>query len=166
MSRRPAHKIAHAQCPYGQFNWSDCDAAAAHRWGRCKAEVERKGASEPGECTNWAIGEEGWCGQHYTSRREKELRAAREAERKLQLDAAIDAFIEKASDPGYEWWKNLRTSAESTRGLSGVPVTGVRQAFPKDGVAPPPVPRHDALPRPRRLPHPIRTGKLPHRLAE
>lgn len=115
MSRRPVHKTAHLSCPYGQDNWADCDAAASHRWGRCVALVDAKAG--PHTCTNWAVAEDGWCGQHYISLHEKQMRKAREAARQLQLAERIDAFLLKSSDPDWKWWESLGTSESSTRGL-------------------------------------------------
>lgn len=161
-ARRPAHKLAHAQCPYGQANWADCDAAASHRWGRCKAEVSRKGSSEPGECSNWAVSDDGWCGQHFNALAEKELERARRAERKLQWDKAADEFIAKASDPNWEWWKGLSTSAMSTRGLQGVGAGQPLATHPTFSSAK----ASSAAPRPRKVPHRITLRKPPHRLTE
>lgn len=92
-SRRPAHAKAHAECPYGQSNWADCDSAANHRWGMCKALVQQKKNRDPEECSNWAVGEVGWCGQHYASKIEDEARIGREADRVLQLAAQMDAYF-------------------------------------------------------------------------
>lgn len=95
--RRPPHAKAHAPCPYGQTNWSDCDAAHAHRFGPCKAVV---GDREPEPCSRWATDETGWCSQHYVALMDKERAKAREAERKLQLDAAIDTYLrEQGQEP-------------------------------------------------------------------
>ena len=116
--KRPAHKVAHAACPYGVFNWGDCDAAASHRWGRCVALVEGKG--EPHACTNWAVAEDGWCGQHFIALHEKTIRKAREAERQLQWRINADAFMAKTASPDYNWWSGLATSVEGTRGLAGI----------------------------------------------
>lgn len=118
MTRRPAHKLAHAQCPYGVFNWSDCDAASSHRWGRCTALVDRKAG--PGDCTNWAVAEDGYCGQHFIARYEKDRDAARKAARTLQLNASIDAFLSLTVGNPTQWLERLSTSAASTRGLQGI----------------------------------------------
>jgi hypothetical protein len=153
--RRPAHRLAHAPCPYGVFNWSDCDAASQHRWGRCTVMVDSK--PEPHPCTNWAVAEDGWCGQHYISLHEKRKDAARKAESQLQLAHDIDAFLELAADPNYNWWEGLATAAQGSRGLAGVPVTAVRQAFDVED---------STSRRSRPVEGPPRVRRLPHRLTE
>lgn len=163
MARRPAHKLAHAQCPYGVFNWSDCDAASAHRWGRCKAMVEVKRNEEPRECSNWAISEEGWCGQHYATEQEMAMARARKAEKQLQFEAAFQAFEElKARDP-WHWLKALSTSAEATRGLKGVDPKVVAGPRVERGKPAYETGREAAPPR-RKPPHRITVRKPPHRL--
>jgi hypothetical protein len=139
--RRAAHKLAHAQCPFGASNWSDCDALAAHRWGQCKAMVEDKAGPHP--CTRWAQDEDGYCGQHFLAQHDAEVAQKRAEERQLQLAARIDAFLVKSADPNYKWWEALTPSAESTRGLPGPGSVGVVMEPVK-----------------------ARVRKLPHRLTE
>ena len=98
--RRPPHKTAHVPCPYGQTNWSDCDVAHAHRFGPCRAVV---GDREPEPCSRWAADEDGWCAQHWTALHEKQKQKAREAERKLQLDQRIAAYIEWTREHPSVW---------------------------------------------------------------
>ena len=100
MARRPAHKVAHQPCPYGVFNWADCDYAAAYQWGMCKAMV---GKRDPEPCSNKAIAAEGWCGQHYTSRVEEERRVARIAIGRAQLNSQIDSYMEWRRDHPSVW---------------------------------------------------------------
>lgn len=65
------------------------------RLGKCRALIEDK--KEPRPCTNWAINERGWCGQHYASAVERELREERKAAAKAELLARIDEYI--AAEP-------------------------------------------------------------------
>ena len=89
------------------------------------------GDREPAPCSRWAQDKDGWCGQHYVSLHDAELRVAQEAERQLQLTQAIDAFIAKASDPNWKWYEGLATSAQSTRGLAGIDVPEVERPAPR-----------------------------------
>lgn len=98
--KRPAHKTAHQPCPYGALNWVDCDAAAAHQWGHCKVMV---GDREPSPCTRWAFDAGGYCGQHYVSMKDTELKKAREAQRQLQLQQRIDEYIRWAASHPSVW---------------------------------------------------------------
>lgn len=91
--------------------------------------VEAKG--EPRACTNWAVADDGWCGQHYISLHEKVRIKARDAERTLQLNARIDAFLEKTQRADYDWWSVLGRAADSTRGLQGVTPIVVKVAPPR-----------------------------------
>jgi hypothetical protein len=166
VSRRPAHKLAHATCPYGQSNWAACDKASEHRYGPCKAEVERKGASEPGECSRWAQDEGGYCTQHFIARHETDMRRAREELRQLQLLQTIDAHLAyTAAHPSiWDGEPHLSTAASSTVGLQGVPVTAVRVASPRVEVALPPTAPSNGLPRQRKLPHKLVVRKPPFRV--
>ena len=98
--RRPPHKTAHGlACPYGVFNWADCDAAAEHQWGQCKAMLD----SKPEPCTRWAVAEEGYCGQHYAARIELERRTVRIAIERAALDARIDAYLARVAEHPSIW---------------------------------------------------------------
>ena len=87
---RAPHKVAHAVCPNGAKDWYACDRLEKYRFGQCKAVV---GDKEPTPCSRWAVGEEGWCWQHYSSELERIKRDERSAEAKLQLVQQIDEFI-------------------------------------------------------------------------
>lgn len=104
-ARRAPHKTAHGvNCPYGVFNWADCDAAAEHQWGRCKAIV---GKHEASACTRWAVSDEGYCEQHYVSKVETEKKAARIAIARAELDSRITAYLNwTASHPSV--WDRMR----------------------------------------------------------
>lgn len=54
--------------------------------------------AEPRECSNWAVAEEGWCGQHYASKIEGERRAERIAIKRDAMNARADAYIEWTRD--------------------------------------------------------------------
>lgn len=105
--RRPAHAKAHAPCPYGQFNWSDCDRESSHRWGMCKSLVQKKN-NDPEECSNWAVSEAGLCGQHYASVIERELTAKRIAMAKAAIDVRIEEFMEWTRDHPSVWDRKPR----------------------------------------------------------
>jgi hypothetical protein len=89
-SRRPPHSKAHAVCPYGVFNWGDCDFKASHRFGQCTVMV---GDREPEQCSRFAFDERGWCGQHYASSVERIKKAERIAIAKASLDQRINQYI-------------------------------------------------------------------------
>ena len=88
--RRKAHKLVHAPCPFGQFNWADCDEAAAHQWGKCIAIV---GEREPTPCSRWAMDSDGYCFQHFVSERERVKREELAVATRADLYARIDAHL-------------------------------------------------------------------------
>lgn len=112
---RPQHKRAHAQCPFGQSNWADCDTAAAHQWGQCRAMVD--GKPEPHQCSRWATDDSGWCGQHYASETEAIVKGERAAAARAELQLRISAYLQKVRDDPWFWVERLTPSVESTRGL-------------------------------------------------
>ncbi len=59
--------------------------------GKCKAMLADK--KEPRQCTNWAVDEKGYCGQHYAIEIEKTLKTTREAARKAEMIEKIDAYL-------------------------------------------------------------------------
>lgn len=89
--RRPAHKIAHAECPFGATDWATCEKAQKVAMGQCVALTEKET-----QCTNWAVGrvnDRPHCGQHYASVMEKDRRARIAAERAETLNRTIDAYL-------------------------------------------------------------------------
>lgn len=135
MAARGQHKVAHPVCPHA--SWAACDAAEKVRFGQCKAVV---GDREPTPCTRWAVSEEGWCWQHYASEKERIIREAAQAERKLQLMQKIDAYLEKIARMPSVWdGVRMATAEESTVGLAGVaPGLGVEPSRMVLETAPPP----------------------------
>jgi hypothetical protein len=89
--RRIAHKIAHAKCPWGKTSWAECDSCEARRYGRCRWLVGKK---EPEQCSHWATGPEGTCGQHYAFERDRAIKAERIAIEREAMNARADAYIE------------------------------------------------------------------------
>ena len=67
--------------------------------GKCIAMLAGK---VPRQCTNWALDEKGYCGQHYASEIERVTRAAREAARKAEMIAGIDAYLEAHGQAPHE----------------------------------------------------------------
>jgi hypothetical protein len=114
-ARRPSHKTGHPECPHA--NWADCDSAQKIVFGQCKAVV---GDKEPVPCTRWAVGENGWCWQHYASETEKVKRESRSAEARVELNERIDSYIAMSSEDPWFWLRYLKSADESTRGLAGV----------------------------------------------
>lgn len=156
---RPAHKRVHAPCPNGVFNWSDCDTAVAHQWGKCKALV---GKHDPEQCSNWAVSEVGWCGQHYASAIESEAAAKRIAIERETINERIDSYIEwVAKHPSIhdtQSGRKMTTQAQSTRGLKGITM---EQLMAAGGGLEPPTSRVTADRSTTELPR-----KGPHRLTE
>lgn len=102
---RKAHKLVHGlTCPYGAFNWADCDKAAEHQWGPCQAVV---GKHEPEPCSRWAADDKGYCGQHYVAKVEGERAAERIAIAKAEMDQRIDAYIEWSKEHPSVWDSQL-----------------------------------------------------------
>jgi hypothetical protein len=99
-STRVAHRLAHPACPNGATSWAQCDHLAKYQFGQCKANV---GDREPHPCSRWAVSESGWCGQHYTSELERVKRERLAAEKQLQLDKRINAYLEHVMEHPSIW---------------------------------------------------------------
>lgn len=99
-ARRPAHKAAHPECPYGAENWAECDQRAKEVRGRCVALTEKAT-----ECTNWATDDfedRGYCGQHYGSRVNAALEARRAEVKKAGMLERIDAYLASVGQEPHE----------------------------------------------------------------
>lgn len=59
--------------------------------------VQKNKRAEPYPCRNWAVNERGYCGVHYATEVERELKAERAASARELLLAGIDAWI--AAEP-------------------------------------------------------------------
>jgi hypothetical protein len=91
VAARKAHKAVHDPCPHGATSWAACEQAAKEARGRCTALTERES-----ECTNWATDEhegKGYCGQHYGSRVNASLDAARKARKAAEQVERIEAYL-------------------------------------------------------------------------
>lgn len=88
-------------CPH--LTKKACDQARKEALGKC---VAMTGDREPEPCRNWAVDRydgRGFCGQHYASAVNRGIRAAREAAKRAELDARIDAFIAWTKDHPSVW---------------------------------------------------------------
>jgi hypothetical protein len=136
---RPQHKAVHRPCPYGKTNWQDCDTAHDHRFGQCRAMVaDKKG---PHQCSRWAGGDEGLCGQHLVAEIEASIRSKHIAIAEAELSYRIDAYIAYTAEHPSIW-----DSPSPPRGVA--PGLGVEPSRVVLETTPPP-----EAPRQRKGPH-------------
>lgn len=107
------------------------------RLGQCRAMIPGKTKqAEPRPCTNWAINERGYCGQHYASEVEKQLQSERAAVRKAELLAQIDAYI--AGEPERQratltWVARRRIAIlEEQRSRLGAIIASLQEPWPTE----------------------------------
>jgi hypothetical protein len=118
---RGPHKVAHPTCAFP--SWSACDKAEKVRFGQCKAMV---GDKDPVPCTRWAVSEDGWCWQHYSTEKDRIAKEAEKQLRQFQFQQEVDRYNAWRKDHPSVWDfpPGIRLpppSDASTVGLAGVP---------------------------------------------
>jgi len=103
---------AHSGVTCGHPTKKACDLARKVALGQCSEMIEAKG--EPHPCPHWAIekvAERGYCGQHVGSVIRAEDDRTRQAARRAEMDARIDAYIGWRAKHPSVWDRMNQTSS-------------------------------------------------------